>query len=129
LFLKTVSHNSFTLAPESQNLRGEATLHRENREEPTMKMFATVPVVAWGIVGILMSSAHAALPAAHPGPTVNDYTAAQSERAEAAARRAGFENLEFTLVQDGNFLIDGRKQGQTYNVTVTKDGQVYSSNL
>jgi hypothetical protein len=129
LFLETVAHNSFTLAPESQNPRGEATLHRENREETTMKMIATVPVAAWGMVGILMSSAYAALPAAHPGPTVNDYTAAQSERAEAAARRAGFENLEITMVQDGNFWFDGRKQGQTYNVTVTKDGQVYSSGL
>jgi hypothetical protein len=92
-----------------------------------MKTITAAPVAAWGIIGILMTSAYAALPIAHPGPTVNDYTAAQSERAEAVARRAGFENLEIVMVQDGNFWFDGGKQGKTYGVTVTRDGQVYSS--
>ena len=91
-----------------------------------MKKSILAPAVAWGAFAIL-TSAHAALPAAHPGPTVNDYTAAQSQRAEAAARSAGFDNLEIVMVQDGNFFLNGQKQGQFYNLTVTRDGKVYSS--
>ena len=71
--------------------------------------------------------ANAALPPAHPGPTVNDYTAAQSARAEAAARSAGFGNLEITMVQAGNFFLKGEKDGQSYSLTVTPDAKVYSS--
>jgi len=81
------------------------------------------------IAGLAAASigADAALPAAHPGPTVNDYTAAQSGRAEAAARSAGFEKLEITMVQAGNFFLKGEKAGQSYLLTVTPDGKVYPS--
>ena len=92
-----------------------------------MKSHIAVAVAAWSIFGILASSAYAALPAAHPGPTVDDYTAALSQRAEAAARSAGFDNLEITMVQDGNFFLNGQKQGETYSLTVTSDGKVYPS--
>src|SRR5690242_7545747 len=70
---------------------------------------------------------YGALPQAHPGPTVNDYTAEQSGRAEAAAQKAGFSNLEITMVQAGNFFLKGEKAGQTYSLTVTPDGKVYPS--
>ena len=80
-----------------------------------------------GLFAGLTSGAYGALPAAHPGPTVNDYTAAQSQRAEAAARSAGFDNCEIVMVQDGNFFLNGQKQGQSYSLTVTRDGKVYSS--
>jgi hypothetical protein len=70
---------------------------------------------------------YAALPPAHPGPTVNDYTAADSGRAEAAARKAGYSNFEITMVQDDNFFLKGEKAGQTYFLTVTRDGKVYPS--
>jgi hypothetical protein len=93
----------------------------------TMKSIVAAPVGAWGMFSILMSSAYGALPLAHPGTTVDDYTAAQSERAEAAARHAGFNNLEIVMVQDGNFFLSGQKQGGTYSLTVTRDGKVYSS--
>jgi hypothetical protein len=58
---------------------------------------------------------------------VDDYTAAQSQRAEAAAQRAGFGHLEIVMVQDGNFFLNGQKEGQSYSLTVTRDGTVYSS--
>jgi hypothetical protein len=92
-----------------------------------MKLTLFAPVAAWGAFAILTSSAYGALPLAHPGATVNDYTAAQSERAEAAARSAGFGDLEIVMVQDGNFFLNGQKQGQSYSLTVTRDGKVYSS--
>src|ERR1700761_9111953 len=92
-----------------------------------MKLTVAAPVAAWGVFAILTSGAYGALPPAHPGPTVDDYTAAQSERAEAAARSAGFDHLEITMVQDGNFFLNGQKQGETYSITVTRDGKVYSS--
>jgi hypothetical protein len=66
-------------------------------------------------------------PPARPGPTVNDYTAAESGRAEAAARNAGYDKFEITMVQDGNFFLKGEKAGQTYFLTVTPDGKVYPS--
>jgi len=91
-----------------------------------MKKSIFAPAAAWAVFATL-TDAHAALPAAHPGPTVNDYTADQSQRAEAAARSAGFDNLEIVMVQDGNFFLNGQKQGQSYNLTVTRDGKVYSS--
>jgi hypothetical protein len=49
------------------------------------------------------NAAYGALPLAHPGPTVNDYTVAQSQRTQAAARGEGFDRLEITMVQDDNF--------------------------
>ena len=78
-------------------------------------------------IGAQSIPASAALPPAHPGPTVNDYTAGQSQRAEAAARSAGFDKLEITMVQAGNFFLKGEKAGQNYFLTVTPEGQVYPS--
>ena len=92
-----------------------------------MKLRIAAPVAAGAIFGVLTASAYGALPLAHPGPTVNDYTADQSHRAEAAARNAGFDNLEITMVQDGNFFLNGQKQGESYSITVTRDGKVYFS--
>ncbi len=93
-----------------------------------MKRSIFAPAAAWGAFAILTTGgAYAALPLAHPGPTVNDYTAAQSQRAEAAARSAGFGDLEIVMVQDGNFFMNAQRQGQSYSLTVTRDGKVYSS--
>ena len=92
-----------------------------------MKSIIAAPVGAWSVFAILTGSAYGALPLAHPGPTVNDYTAAESRRAEAAARSAGFDKLEITMVQDGNFFLNGQRQGETYSITVTRDGKVYPS--
>ena len=72
-----------------------------------MKSIIAAPAAAWGVFAILTGGAYGALPLAHPGPTVNDYTAVESQRAEAAARSAGFDNLEITMVQDGNFFLNG----------------------
>ncbi len=87
-------------------------------------LFQTAIFAAIGVHG---TPASAALPSAHPGPTVNDYTAAQSRRAEAAAQSAGFDKLEITMVQAGNFFLKGEKAGEKYLLTVTPDGQVYPS--
>lgn len=92
-----------------------------------MKLSIFAPAAAWGVIAISTSGAYGALPLAHLGPTVNDYTAAQSQRAEAAARSAGFGDLEIVMVQDGNFFLNGQKEGQSYSITVTRDGKVYSS--
>lgn len=72
-------------------------------------------------------AANAALPMAHPGPTVNDYTAAESGRAQAAARRAGYSITDITMVQAGYFFLKGEKAGESYFLTVTPEGKVYAS--
>ena len=93
-----------------------------------MKPIIFAPAATWAVLAILTSGGtYGALPPAHPGPTVNDYTAAQSQRAEAAARNAGFGDLEIVMVQEGNFFLNGQKQGQSYGLTVTGDGKVYAS--
>jgi hypothetical protein len=92
-----------------------------------MRVIKSCCLVAASVVGIGLGMANAALPAAHPGPTVNDYTAAESGRAEAAARAAGFSGLEITMVQAGNFFFKATKAGQDYFLTVTPEGKVYSS--
>ncbi|HVZ27159.1 MAG TPA: hypothetical protein VG798_00750 [Rhizomicrobium sp.] len=91
-----------------------------------LKKAATSSVVLFATLAASVA-AYAGLPAAHPGPTVDDYTAADSGRAEAAARKAGYSNFEITMVQDGNFFLKGEKAGQTYFLTVTGDGKVYPS--
>jgi len=86
-------------------------------------------LISAGIVAAAFpgAAAYGALPQAHPGPTVNDYTAEQSARAEAAAQKAGFNDLEITMAQAGNFFLKGEKAGQTYSLTVTPEGKVYPS--
>ena len=76
---------------------------------------------------MIAGTADAALPAADPGPTVDNYTAAQSGRAEAVAQAAGFDKFEITMVQAGNFFLKGDKAGQDYWLTVTPVGKVYPS--
>ena len=90
-----------------------------------MKLLAATSLV---VIGFLGTAAYAAMPlAGHPGPTVNNYTADQARRAEEAARREGFQDIQIAMVQDGNFFLTGQKNGMTYGVTVTRDGKVYSS--
>lgn len=76
---------------------------------------------------MIAGTAYAAQPASHPGPTVNDYTAAQSSAAEAAAQAAGYSQPEITMVQAGDFFLTADKDGQKYFLTVTPDGKVYPS--
>lgn len=73
------------------------------------------------------NAANAALPEANPGPTMNNYTAAQSDRAEAAAKGAGYGDFRITMVQAGNFFLKGDKDGESYLLTVTPNGKVYPS--
>lgn len=58
---------------------------------------------------------------------MNDYTAAQSQRAVTAARGAGFGDPRIIMVQDGNFFLNAEKSGQIHSVTVTPEGKVFSS--
>ncbi len=94
-----------------------------------MKPIVAAPIAMWGALTFLTAAAYGALPDAHPGPTVNDYTAAQSRRAKALAGSAGFDKLEIVMVQDGNFFLNGERQIQTCSLTVTRDGKVYSPAL
>jgi hypothetical protein len=100
----------------------------QSERRAAMRVINLCCLLAAGAAGIgTLGAANAALPAAHPGPTVNDYTAAESGRAEAAARAAGFSDLEITTVQAGNFFFKAAKAGQACFLTVTPEGKVYSS--
>jgi hypothetical protein len=93
-----------------------------------MRPSAIRAAICLAVLGMMaIGTADAALPNAHPGPTVDDYTAAQTGRAEAAAKAAGFDRLEISMVQDANFFLKGEKAGQDYDLTVTPDGHVYPS--
>jgi hypothetical protein len=86
-----------------------------------------LPAAILVALGTMSVAAFGALPPAHSGPTVDDYTAAESGRAEAAARSAGYGNLEITMVQNRNFFLRGEKSSQAYFLTVTPDSKVYPS--
>jgi len=88
-----------------------------------LTVFSLLTIGALGAAQV----ANAALPQAHPGPTVNDYTAAQSGRAEVAAKGAGYGDFQITMVQAGNFFLKSDKDGQSYILTVTPNGKVYPS--
>jgi len=92
---------------------------------PAIRRF--LPAATFAIFAATSLSAYAALGPAHPGPTVNDYTAADLDRAQAAAQAAGYKPLEVTTAQAGNFFMKGEKAGQTFFLTVTPDGKVYPS--
>jgi len=93
------------------------------RPNPTCLLWAATI----GTIATISTAAYGQLPPAHPGPTVNDYTAAQFQGAAAAARAAGYNGFEITAVQDGNFFLRADKAGQRFFLTVTPDGKVYPS--
>jgi hypothetical protein len=59
--------------------------------------------------------------------TVNSYTPAQEADARQAAIRAGLTPGPVLFAQAGNFFFNATKSGQSYGLTVTPDGQVYST--
>lgn len=59
--------------------------------------------------------------------TVNSYTPAQEEKAEAAVKAAGYDPGKVLFAQAGNFFFNGIKDGQSYGITVTPDGRVFAS--
>jgi hypothetical protein len=111
--------------PGTAQLTSRSSPKTEGRQAMHMNRFCCFLVAS--AVGIGAPAAYAALPEAHPGPTVNDYTATESGRAKAAARAAGFDKLEITMVQAGNFFLNAEKAGQTYFLTVTPEDKVYPS--
>jgi len=59
--------------------------------------------------------------------TVNSYTPAQEAFARQAATQAGFTAGPVLFAQDGNFFFNASKDGRSYALTVTPNGQVYAS--
>ena len=79
--------------------------------------------------GFLLSALVVALPAfAQPAGTVNSYTPAQEQKARSAARGAGYQPVNITMVQADNFFMTATRAGHRYELTVTPDGKVYASN-
>ena len=68
------------------------------------------------------------LSAAQPLDTVNSYTPAQEQKARSAARAAGYQPTIITMVQAGNFFMEGTRAGHRYQLTITSDGKVFASN-
>ena len=59
--------------------------------------------------------------------TVDSYTPAQEAVARQAATQAGFTPSPVLFAQDGNFFFNASKDGRSYALTVTPNGQVYAS--
>lgn len=72
----------------------------------------------------VLCAAAFAQPLPPPG-TVNSYTAADLAKARAAASAAGFTPGVVASAQAGNLFLKATKEGRTYFLTVTPDGQVY----
>lgn len=58
--------------------------------------------------------------------TVNGWTQAERQRAEAAVRAAGFTPGEVAYAQGGAVFIYGIKGDDKYLITVTPDGQAHA---
>lgn len=58
--------------------------------------------------------------------SVNGYTKAQQNRAEARARAAGYSPTRLAYVQSGNIFLWATKGGQEFILTVTPEGKVYA---
>jgi len=58
--------------------------------------------------------------------TVNGWTQAERQRAEAAVRAAGFTPGEVAYAQGGAVFIYGIKGEDKYLITVTPDGQAHA---
>lgn len=57
--------------------------------------------------------------------TVNGWTAADRQRAEAAVRAAGFTPAEVAYAQGGAVFIYGLRGDDKYLITVTADGKAH----
>jgi hypothetical protein len=78
---------------------------------------------------LIATAALAALATAAAAQTdmVNSYTAAELQKARAAATAAGFTPLTVTTAQAHNLFLKATRDGKTYVLTVTPDGHVYPS--
>lgn len=88
-----------------------------------MKLLVAIPIL---MLGAASTPSYGAEPVGgRPGPTVNDYTSNQAARAETAAHREGFQNVQIAAVQDGNFFLIGEKNGTVLGLTVTPNGKTF----
>ncbi|HEX3756390.1 MAG TPA: hypothetical protein VHV26_15070 [Rhizomicrobium sp.] len=84
------------------------------------------PMPAISILTLALTVAASAAQMARP-VTVDDYTAAQKDKAFAEARAQGYSGMEVTMAQTGDLFLNADKGGQEYMLTVTPDGKVYAS--
>jgi len=82
--------------------------------------------LAFGLVPLVLVPGALAAEMANPA-TVDDYTAAQKDKAFAAARADGYSAPVVTMFQAGDFFLKGEKGGKSYLLTVTPQGKVYPS--
>ena len=60
--------------------------------------------------------------------TVDDVTPTQLEHGRAAVTKAGYHPVALQFGQDGNLFFTATRNAMSYDVTVTRSGQVYASN-
>lgn len=84
-------------------------------------------IFAVALLCMVLPAAAANTPSSGQTSTVDSYTPAQEANARSAATGQGFEPGPALFAQDGNFFFNATKDGRTYALTVTPDGQVYSS--
>lgn len=80
------------------------------------------------VMGLLLAGASPAL-AQEGWNSVNGYTKAQQNRAEARARAAGYTPTKLAYVQAGNIFLWATRGGQEYILTVTPEGKVHAGGV
>jgi hypothetical protein len=76
---------------------------------------------------LAVSGASAALAQSSPPGTVNSYSAAEEQRARAAAQREGFTPIGRVWAQAGTFFLYATKDGNRHQLTVTPQGVVHAT--
>jgi hypothetical protein len=59
--------------------------------------------------------------------TVNAVSQTEMARAKAAIQHAGYQPEMLAMAQDHNLFFNATKGGETYEITVTRDGKLYVS--
>ncbi len=76
---------------------------------------------------LVAGAAMAQAGAPRPTGTVNSYSAAEEQRARAAARRDGYTPIGVVWAQAGTIFMYASKGADRHQLTVTPEGQVYAS--
>ena len=80
------------------------------------------------LVSLLSATTGAAADTPNFRGTVDDVTPAQLEHGRDLATKAGYRPVVLQFGQDGNLFFTAARNGMSYDVTVTREGQVYASN-
>ena len=84
-------------------------------------------LVSLALVSLLSATAGAFAQTPQFRGTVDEVTPAQLEHGRALVTKAGYNPVVLQFGQDGNLFFTATRNGMSYDITVTRAGEVYAS--